>query len=181
MEMLKNIIDYYFTFHYGIGCVIGVVIFCSYIYILRRRQKSQGQSVSVKDILCGLVLSIYLVFLLGGTVLNRTVGEEYRLYLKFFWSYREVFATRDTALLWQIVYNILVFIPWGILLPEIVCVASKFRVIVLRAAGLSLVIEVAQLVFKLGLFEFDDVFHNTLGAVIGYGVWRVSCVWREEK
>jgi len=48
--------------------------------------------------------------------------------------------------------------------------------IILSTIGLSFGIEVIQLVFKLGLFEFDDVFHNVLGAVIGYGLWRV---WRK--
>lgn len=28
-------------------------------------------------------------------------------------------------------------------------------------------IEITQLVTKCGLFEFDDIFHNTLGAVVG--------------
>lgn len=177
MEMLKNIMDYYFTFHYGIGCVIGLVVFVCYLYILRKRQKNQGQSVSVKDILCILVLSIYLVFLLGGTVLNRTIGEEWRFNLRLFWSYQEVFNTRDVALLWQIVYNVLVFIPWGILVSEIIHATSKFGLVVLSAAGLSFAIELTQLVFRLGLAEFDDVFHNTLGAVIGYGLWGMWRKW----
>ena len=34
----------------------------------------------------------------------------------------------------------------------------------------SSVIELSQLALKRGLCEFDDVFHNTLGCVIGYGV-----------
>ena len=35
----------------------------------------------------------------------------------------------------------------------------------------SFVIELLQLIFRCGLFEFDDMIHNTLGATIGYGVW----------
>ena len=38
---------------------------------------------------------------------------------------------------------------------------------VLAGFGLSCVIEVSQLVFRRGLFEFDDIFHNTLGALLG--------------
>ena len=34
----------------------------------------------------------------------------------------------------------------------------------------SSVIELSQLVLKRGLCEFDDVFHNTLGCAVGYGV-----------
>ena len=35
------------------------------------------------------------------------------------------------------------------------------------AAGYSLLIELAQLVSFRGLFEFDDVIHNALGAALG--------------
>ena len=35
------------------------------------------------------------------------------------------------------------------------------------AAGLSLLIEVLQLVTQRGLMEFDDVIHNCFGAVVG--------------
>ena len=34
-------------------------------------------------------------------------------------------------------------------------------------------IEIIQLVTKCGLFEFDDIFHNTLGAVAGSMVANV--------
>jgi glycopeptide antibiotics resistance protein len=35
----------------------------------------------------------------------------------------------------------------------------------------SFTIELLQLILKRGLFEFDDMFHNTIGVGIGYGVW----------
>lgn len=37
--------------------------------------------------------------------------------------------------------------------------------------ALSSVIEVIQFVFHRGLFEFDDIFHNTIGTVIGIGIY----------
>ncbi len=39
--------------------------------------------------------------------------------------------------------------------------------------GLSFAIESTQYVTKTGFAEFDDVFHNTLGCVIGYGIYLV--------
>ena len=41
---------------------------------------------------------------------------------------------------------------------------------ILIGLGFSVVIELIQLVAHLGLFEFDDVIHNTIGTVIGVGV-----------
>ena len=40
--------------------------------------------------------------------------------------------------------------------------------VTLVGAGLSIGIETLQFVFKKGFAEFDDVFHNTLGCLIGY-------------
>ncbi len=178
MQYWKSFIDSYMTFHYGVGLAIGLVIFCGYLFGVSKYKKSQGQSVSKKEILCGLALSIYLVFLLGGTLLNRSIGEEYQIELIPFWSYYNLLTEWSKHMAIQVSYNLLVFIPWGILLPEIVRVGRKLRATLLSAAGLSLAIETTQLVLKLGLFEFDDVFHNVLGALIGYGLWYV---WRGRK
>lgn len=41
------------------------------------------------------------------------------------------------------------------------------------AAGLSLLVEVLQLITSRGLLEFDDVLHNMIGAVVGVGIVMV--------
>ena len=40
---------------------------------------------------------------------------------------------------------------------------------------ISSLVELSQLYFKLGLFEFDDIFNNILGAVLG---WCMFCILR---
>lgn len=167
---LKVTLKSYLNFDYGIAGVISILIFCVYLFS-RKQQRSQGQSVSKKDILCGLALSIYLAILISGTILNRSIGDEYQVELVPFWSYAELLAKWKKMLFMQIITNILMFIPWGILFPMVSTKMQKFRWNVGSALLFSIVIEVIQLVFKCGLFEFDDMFHNTLGAVIGYGVW----------
>ena len=32
-------------------------------------------------------------------------------------------------------------------------------------------IELIQLLTRRGLFEFDDIIHNIVGAMIGFGIW----------
>ncbi|MBP3462129.1 MAG: VanZ family protein [Tyzzerella sp.] len=174
MQRMESLIDSYFTFHYGVGFAIGLVIFCGYMFLLRKQKKSQGQSVSKKEMLCGLALSIYMMLLLGGTLLNREVGDEYLIEWVPFWSYGDLFFEWNEPLASQIVYNVLVFIPWGFLLPEMFVQMRNICWVVGNTVILSFSIEIVQLVFKLGLFEFDDVFHNTLGAIIGYVLWRLS-------
>ena len=49
----------------------------------------------------------------------------------------------------------------------------KLSSVTAAAFAVSLTIELTQLITKRGLFEFDDMFHNTLGAIIGYGVYQL--------
>ena len=50
----------------------------------------------------------------------------------------------------------------------------KLRWVILIAAIISYSIEFSQLLTKRGLFElFDDPFHNVLGAIIGFTLWRM--------
>ena len=42
------------------------------------------------------------------------------------------------------------------------------------AAGLSITIELLQLITARGLCEFDDVIHNIIGAVIGVGIVMIG-------
>ena len=43
--------------------------------------------------------------------------------------------------------------------------------VLLIGGGFSVLIETLQFVLKRGFAEFDDVFHNVLGCLIGFGVY----------
>ena len=58
--------------------------------------------------------------------------------------------------------------PVGVLMPVL---GSSFGATVGFGAGWSLMIETLQLVTQRGLFELDDIFHNTVGVVIGYLIY----------
>ena len=45
--------------------------------------------------------------------------------------------------------------------------------VILVGAAISFGIETLQFIFKKGFAEFDDIFHNTLGCVIGYGLYVI--------
>ena len=78
--------------------------------------------------------------------------------MDIFWSYRE------WNTYWaEIITNIILFIPLGFLLGRLVGWKG-----ILIAVGMSAAIEIIQLITYLGLFEIDDIIHNTVGAAIGY-------------
>ena len=65
----------------------------------------------------------------------------------------------------QILTNVVIFVPVGVLTG----LFWKCRGL-WAAAGLSLLVEVLQLITSRGLLEFDDVIHNMIGAVLGVGL-----------
>ena len=105
----------------------------------------------------------YAILVLAGTVLIRTSGKAPQYQLQLFWSYTQWDIQQS-----QVLANICMFIPIGFL------AGKEFgRKGILLAAGFSLLIETIQLLTCRGLFEFDDIIHNTAGAVIGYGCFAL--------
>ena len=109
---------------------------------------------------------VYLFVVLWLTLIDRQWGER-RAMLTPFWELRELLIT-NRKLYWtqQIGCNILMLMPMGFLLPW------KLRIIFLIAIMFSAAIEITQYFTGRGLCEFDDVFHNTLGACIGFIIWK---------
>lgn len=68
----------------------------------------------------------------------------------------------------NLVGNIVVFIPFGFLLPYVMKSGRNFFVMLLNAFLFVLGIEVFQLFSAFGAFDVDDILLNCLGAVMGY-------------
>lgn len=68
----------------------------------------------------------------------------------------------------NLVGNIVVFIPFGFLLPYVLKWGRNFFVMLVNAFLFVLGIEVFQLFSAFGAFDVDDILLNCLGAVLGY-------------
>ena len=105
------------------------------------------------------LLAAYILFILMETIIGRKTGVG-RVELVPFWSYSH------PELRMEIVLNYILFIPLGCLLH--LCFGEKFGLRgVLIGFLLSVSIEIIQLLFNIGLFEFDDMIGNTVGCLIG--------------
>ena len=95
---------------------------------------------------------------LNNTWMDRT-GEALNV------EYKECYGN---FLYWNI-WNVIMFMPIGALALPAFGWKIRFWQMLIGAVALSMTIELLQLIFKLGAFEpFDDVFHNTLGALAGF-------------
>jgi glycopeptide antibiotics resistance protein len=76
----------------------------------------------------------------------------------------------------NLVGNIILLVPVGFLVPFIYRDITWKKSIVLAAAS-GLVIEVAQVLLHVGIFDIDDVILNALGVMLGYGAFVVLARW----
>jgi glycopeptide antibiotics resistance protein len=74
----------------------------------------------------------------------------------------------------QIVGNVLLFVPLGFTLPLAVAWCRRAFVTVVIAAAASFAIEILQMILPFRDPDIDDVILNTIGAVIGYGLYALS-------
>ena len=106
----------------------------------------------------------YTFLILAETVLIRRPFQGEHLKFELFWSWRAWNVQRG-----QIIANVIMFFPVGVLGGWL----WKWRGLWV-ATGLSIFIEILQLITARGLCEFDDVIHNCVGAVIGVGVVMIG-------
>lgn len=136
--------------------VTGLVCFC------------KERNVLVSAAWAFLVGYVFLIF--SSTVLAREVKAEYDYDFRLFWSYIAIKDGRQDILFLNIA-NVLMLMPVGFFIGGIGvagCVKAAFI-----GVGISGVIEFFQLILKRGMFEFDDIVHNTLGCVLGYLIYRM--------
>ena len=141
--------------------VIGVVL------IISIRGLKEGWRIMTR-----WVLVEYLVLIFCSTNYYRATNEYRKYNIKPFSSYEKCFQEGYFQLDPEIALNILVFLPIGVLIG-LSCKGINLWKTVLLGAGVSILIEILQLTFKRGLSEFDDIFHNTIGCVVGYGIYSL--------
>ena len=74
-------------------------------------------------------------------------------------------------LLVNVIGNVAMFIPSGIVLPIIYKRLDTFVKVLLAGGGISLCIEIIQLPFSVRATDIDDLILNTVGVIMGYGIY----------
>ncbi len=111
----------------------------------------------------------YVALLVYFTVFMWRDSGQYHYRLIPFWSYQAIFqGTRVLA--HEIAMNIAVFIPIGVL-ASLSLNKPSWKKVAIVGFVISFIIEFLQLVLKRGCCETDDVINNTLGCVIGFGIY----------
>ena len=123
----------------------------------------------------------YGFLLLAMLVLARGSRADYNYDFQLFHTYRRLLAGGPGALEWGALalFNCLLFMPFGLLLAAERKMRRGNSVGAVRMAAAcgfaySLLLETLQLVLRRGTCELDDIFHNTIGAVLGAMLWKAA-------
>lgn len=113
------------------------------------------------------LLAGYCEFVLAVTVFHRVPTAAPQYELRLFWSYAHPELWLEDAV------NVAAYVPVGVLGARL-----WGRRAVIFGLGLSVVAEASQLLGHRGLFELDDLFHNTVGTALGclgfLVVWKLT-------
>lgn len=121
-----------------------------------------------------LLLAEWVFLVLSAIVFFRETGAERAYNLMPFWSYWDY--GKDSYFLEMFgenFLNVLLFVPVGFL-AGCGLRGMTLKKVLLLGGGLSVFIELLQFLFNKGFCETDDVIHNVLGSVIGYGLLKLT-------
>lgn len=152
-----NLIDEFFLVNL---LVMGVAIYCS-----RGRKKLEI------FFRCSFVL--YLSCLLEVTIFNREFGSRDYINFRFMGTYNPWDPYSKIYLL----ENLLLFVPYGCILPLIYERSKRLYVIFPLSLVTSVLIEITQYVTKTGYLQLDDIWLNVLGSLIGCCLIRIGLLF----
>lgn len=123
-----------------------------------------------------LLVLIYLLFF--SERYGRTQGTgEYRYNLVPFTEIKRyiIYSDRFTSELFliNIVGNMLAFVPFGFFVPLINSDYKNVLKVSLLSMVFSAIVEVVQLLSKVGSFDVDDIILNTLGGLVGALIYYI--------
>lgn len=138
--------------------------------------KKENKLLSWVCFIAYLLLLGYLLFY--STYFGRGVHEDYRYNLTFLQEIGRFYGVGVRSGNWNLFImnvcgNVVVFMPIGAFLPKLIDRCKNIFFTTLLSFELSLCIELIQLVTRVGSFDVDDLFLNTLGGILGYIVYMI--------
>lgn len=138
--------------------------------LFARKQRDIKSYSERKRFLYGLFIC-YLMVIVGVTLLNRESYYTNNLNLHLFSTYKEAWYSFSIAEWRNIILNILMLIPFGLLLPVVFKLYNSFWKVSITGLFFSITIEIVQFISEKGIVEADDILNNTIGTMIGYGFY----------
>lgn len=162
MDIYQTVISHYP--HWSKIELIAVVIVMIISFIILERFYKKDKINKIQMFFCILFI-IYLLHVFGSTVFSRLPSKRI-CKLEVFWSWKEILNSMNTTypkyeLFLENILNVIM------LLPLVYGKKIDWEVGLLIGFCISLSIELMRLVLCRGMFDVDDIIHNSLGFLIG--------------
>lgn len=135
-----------------------------------------------KSFLYELLFFIYTFIIIYKTLLQRDFSYDSLSNVFGGWK---IFRTQYTGLDYQVIGNIAMFFPFGLLwalkFEREEKSAKALLITLLSSLCFSAFIEITQLIFSKGTFQFSDIVYNTLGGVLGAVIFIIINLIIEKK
>ena len=151
-----------------LGAVAAAAVLFLANWLHKRKHGGERPFPWKKSILC-IAMVGYLFIVLYATLLRMAGGfRQYNFHLFRAWlDAWNHFSVKSFA---NLLLNIAMFLPLGLLLPLLDARLRRWHYVTITGFSLSLAIEMIQLAACRGVWDIDDLFCNTLGALIGYWI-----------
>ena len=173
MESLTHFVIRYLNrvpWYFWVGIVLAFLGTVVYNIYQTKAAGMPGKVACIHSVFVAYFLALVLI-----TFGTRLPDPRAEVELVPFRSYFSAFGLGNRTEFYMILCNVVLFLPFGILLPLWFQVEKarvcKFKRLILHAVGLSFGIELIQLITYYGCFELDDMINNVTGAMIGYWIW----------
>lgn len=151
-----------------IGILFGIIS-TSILFVLQKVISHRRSLVPV-NYLPFFLFATYAIVVAKLSFLSREPGSRQGIDLRIMGTWGD-----DAVAHAYVLENVLMFIPFGILLPLLHKRTQKVWTCLLMALLSSMLIELSQLATQRGFCQLDDVITNTIGAYIG---WIVFALFR---
>lgn len=169
----------------GIGQAIAVLILTGLgiVWAWSRHKRRYGgeKPFPWKKTVLILLLIAYLAVVDYATLRRMYGGRAWNVSFHLFRAWREAWNNFSVTAWLNVLLNIAMFVPLGVLLPLVWKRCRKWYVMLAAGFGLSLWIELVQFFTGRGILDVDDLFTNTLGAMLGFFLLMTVLSLRERQ
>ena len=138
-------------------------------------KKNKHRKISI--ILFAAYSCVLIYFLFFAENLGRVTPREYSFNVILFREITRYLTGADVfspgTIFLNLAGNIIAFVPFGFFITPVLNGRTGFKEAVMLSFDVSLLVELIQLVTRVGSFDVDDLLLNTLGGLIGASVFFI--------
>ncbi len=147
---------------------LGVISLLYTVY----RKRGGKRRFSIAQFVAGYLLVMWFGLVMMLTTFSRGANFEGWVNVRLFSGYRSAWNQWSLSEFQLIIFNMMMFMPLGFLLPLLSIRLRRFTPVLVVSLIVTIGIELIQMLSGRGIFELDDIFHNTIGSIAGYLIMK---------